>query len=248
MYTNQDHIIAVNRNASMSVREVGRERTPVIVIDDFAESTDRLVEGACAGIDYGPDVTSLYPGLRARLPRGYVMEVLNRLFALFVQVYRVPADLGMKPVHAVYSLISTPEAQLEPRQCAPHFDSVRPYYLAVLHYLNPGSFCDTGLFRHRETGLERVSPQTVDDYIRAREAWIERHGPPPRAYVKGSDAQFELYERIEYRPNRLVVYPGSLLHSGLVDPAVDVDPDPRTGRLTANIFVDFFPTATKARA
>jgi hypothetical protein len=29
------------------------------------------------------------------------------------------------------------------------------------------------------------------------------------------------------------------LHSGLVDPAVDINPDPRAGRLTANIFVDF---------
>jgi len=233
-------IIAINRHASLSVREVGRERTPVIVIDDFAAATDRLVECACAAADYGPDPTSLYTGLRAKLPRDYVVAVLNRLFALFVQVYRVPTDLGMKPVHAVYSLITTPEAELEPRQCAPHFDNARPYYLAVLHYLNAGAFCDTGLFRHRGIGLERVTPETVDDYIRAREAWTERHGPPPRAYVKGSNEQFVLYERIEYRPNRLVVYPGSLLHSGLVDPAVDIDANPRTGRLTANIFVDFF--------
>jgi hypothetical protein len=237
----QDPIIAVNRNASLSVREVGRERTPVIVIDDFAVATDRLVEYACAAGDYGPDRTSLYPGLRASLPRGYVVEVLNRLFALFVQVYRVPTDLSMKPVHTVYSLITTPEAELEPRQCVPHFDSTQPHYLAVLHYLNAGAFCDTGLFRHRETGLERVTPATVDDFIRASEAWTERHGPPPRAYIKGTTQQFELYERIEYRPNRLVAYPGSLLHSGLVDPAVDINGDPRTGRLTANIFVDFFP-------
>jgi hypothetical protein len=59
--------------------------------------------------------------------------------------------------------------------------------------------------------------------------------------VKGSNDEYELYHRIEYRPNRLVVYPGCLLHSGLVNPAVDINPDPRTGRLTANIFVDFFP-------
>ena len=51
----------------------------------------------------------------------------------------------------------------------------------------------------------------------------------------------ELYHRIDYRPNRLVVYPGCLLHSGLVNPVIDVDSNPRTGRLTANIFVDFFP-------
>ena len=241
----QEMPIAINRDASLSVRRVGRDGTPVILIDDFAAATGPLIERACAAADYGPDPTSLYPGLRAKLPREYVITVLNQLFPLCFQVYRVPEDLGMKPVHAVYSLITTAEPELEPRQCAPHFDSTRPHYLAVLHYLNEGTHCDTGLFRHRPTGLERITAETVDDYIRSREAWVERHGPPAPAYVKGSDEQFELYDRIEYRPNRLAVYPGSLLHSGLVDPAVDIDANPRTGRLTANIFVDFFPVAAE---
>ena len=237
----QDVLFAVNSRASLSVRQVGRERTPVIVIDDFAASTDRLVEAACGDLEYGPDSTSRYPGVRARLPRDYVVGVLNKLYTLFYQVYAVPADLGMKPVNAVYSLITTPESDLEPRQCAPHFDSTRPYYLAVLHYLNAGQHCDTGLFRHRETGLERITDGVSAEYIQSREAWAERHGPLSPAYIKGSNEQFELYDRIEYRPNRLAVYPGGLLHSGLVDPAIDIDGNPRTGRLTANVFVDFFP-------
>lgn len=237
----QNVSIAVSRKSSLSVRQVGRERTPLIVIDDFAEDTGALIECACAAADYEPDTTSRYPGVRAKLPRGYVIAVLNQLFPLLQQVYRVPAGLGMKPVNTVYSLITTPEQELTPRQCAPHFDSTRPFYLAVLHYLNTGTHCDTGLFRHRQTGLERITDEVVDAYIRSREAHAQEHGPPPRAYISGSNEQFELYERIGYRPNRLAVYPGNLLHSGLVDPAVDIDADPRSGRLTANIFVDFFP-------
>ena len=236
----QNVSIAVSRKSTLDVRQVGRERTPVIVIDDFAEDTSDLIECACAAADYEPDTTSRYPGLRAKLPRGYVIAVLNALFPLLQQVYRVPPGLGMKPVNTVYSLITTPESELTPRQCAPHFDSTRPFYLAVLHYLNAAIHCDTGLFRHRQTGLERITDEVVDVYIRAREAHAQENGPPPRAYISGSNDQFELYERIEYRPNRLVVYPGNLLHSGLVDPAVDIDRDPRSGRLTANIFVDFF--------
>jgi hypothetical protein len=116
----------------------------------------------------------------------------------------------------------------------------------VLHYLNDGPYCDTGLFRHRETGYERVTAGNVDGYIAARERWVDRNGPGEACYIKGSDAQFELYDRVEYRPNRLAVYPGCLLHSGLVDPAVDIDADPRSGRLTANVFVDFFPAQGSA--
>jgi hypothetical protein len=57
--------------------------------------------------------------------------------------------------------------------------------------------------------------------------------------MRRSDAHFTLYHAVDYRANRLVIYPGSLLHSGLIDPAHDIDDDPETGRLTANIFVDF---------
>lgn len=237
----QDVPISINRNASLGVRQVGRLRTPVIVIDDFAADTGALVDFACESAEYGPDATSKYPGVRARLPRSYVRAVLSQLYRLLFQVYAVPVDLGMKPVNAVFSLITTPEDCLESVQRAPHFDSNSPYYLAVLHYLNPGPFCDTGLFRHRATGLEKILEADLDRYMRACQDHMDARGVAEKAYVKGSNDQYELYERIGYRTNRLVVYPGCLLHSGLVDPAVDINPDPRTGRLTANIFVDFFP-------
>jgi hypothetical protein len=232
---------AVNPNASLEVHTVGRDRTPVIVIDDFGVDLGGIIDYACESAEYGPDSTSMYPGLRASLPKTYVQVVLKQIFRLLFAVYQVPPDLGLKTVKAACSLITTPERELRPGQCRPHFDSKRPYYLAILHYLNAGAFCDTGLFRHRATSLERITEEHVETYIQSCDAHAAAHGQPEQAYVKGSNEQFELYHRVEYRPNRLVAYPGYLLHSGLVDPAVDVNPDPRTGRLTANIFVDFFP-------
>jgi hypothetical protein len=240
----RDATIAVNPKASLEVRAVGRAGTPVIVIDDFAIELGEVVEQGCRSANYGPDGSSMYPGLRAALPSAYVRAVLTQIYRLLFDVYAVPPDLGMKTVNAVYSLIATPEARLQPAQRRPHFDSCRPYYLAILHYLNPGKFCDTGLFRHRATGFERMTEETLASYLRACEN--QGAGDNDVGYIKGSNEQYELYDRIEYRPNRLVIYPGSLLHSGLVDPAVDVNPDPRTGRLTANIFVDFFPLAAQS--
>jgi len=37
--------------------------------------------------------------------------------------------------------------------------------------------------------------------------------------------------------DRLVVYPGSLPHSGMIPADMAFSDDPRTGRLTANFFV-----------
>jgi hypothetical protein len=48
-----------------------------------------------------------------------------------------------------------------------------------------------------------------------------------------------LYHQIEYRPNRLVIYPGNLLHSTIVNPQTDIDANPSSGRLTTNIFINF---------
>jgi len=241
----QEISFAVSPGAQLKVQSVGRTQTPVIVIDDFGQDLSSLIENACVSPDYGPDPKTMYPGLRAKLPKSYTREVMKQLYKLLFRVYAIPENLGMKAVNAAYSLITTPEHELEPNQCLPHFDSNRPNYLAILHYLNDGDFCDTGLFRHRETGLERVYTDRLEEYLEYRNSHSADLGPTP-GYIKGSDDHYELYHRIGYRPNRLVVYPGCLLHSGLVNPGIDVNPDPRTGRLTANIFVDFFPLDTPA--
>jgi hypothetical protein len=235
----QDATIQVNSRGSLRVRQVGEESTPVITIDDFAVDTSAVIANACRADGYGPDNFSSYPGIRADLPRGYVIPVLNSIYRLLFQVFNVPPNLGLKPANAVYSLISTAPENLSLAQRVPHFDSNSPWYLAILHYLNPGDFCATGLFRHRPTGYERISEARLPRFIETSAAFVRKHGEPPGQYISASTDHFELYDSFEYRPNRLVVYPGNLLHSGLVDPARDIDPDPRTGRLTANIFVDF---------
>ena len=234
----QEASIQINPKASITVRHVGEEKTPVIIIDDFALDTGDIIDYACRSVDYGPDSTSAYPGVRATLPRSYVRIVLNNIYRLLFQVYAVPDSLGLKTVNTVYSLISTPVDELSLAQCVPHFDSNDPFYLAILHYLNPGSFCDTGLFRHRPTGFEKITEPRLAGFIESR-TFIETHGKPPQKYINTSSDHYEFYDRIEYKANRLVAYPGCLLHSGLVDPCRDINPDPRTGRLTANIFVDF---------
>ena len=235
----QEVTIQVNPKASLQVLNVGEEKTPVIVIDDFATDTGSIIEYACRSVEYGPDTMSAYPGIRGKLPRSYVVAVLDSIYGLLFKAFAVPANLGLKPVNSVYSLISQPEEELTLAQCVPHFDSTSPHYIAILHYLNPGEFCATGLFRHKPTGFEKILSHRRDRFLQSSESFIEMHGLPPQKYIKASTGHYELYDRIEYRPNRLVAYPGSLLHSGLVNPEVDINADPATGRLTANIFVDF---------
>jgi hypothetical protein len=121
----------------------------------------------------------------------------------------------------------------------PHFDSTAPYYFALLHYLSPEPHGGTGLFGHRPTGLERITDASQADYLFAAAQYLSKYGTPPQRYCVKSDGHFELYQTLEYRQNRLVIYPGNLLHSSLVNPATDISASTSQGRLTANIFINF---------
>ncbi|WP_202620088.1 DUF6445 family protein, partial [Escherichia coli] len=95
----------------------------------------------------------------------------------------------------------------------------------------------TAFYRHRATGLQRISADACEGYGEAVAAELERQPALPR-YFGESDAHFELLGVMRARFNRLVLYRGSLLHTAIVNPR-RLSADPRAGRLTVNSFYDF---------
>ena len=221
------------------MQEVGNERTPIILIDDFARDPLAIIDYACARAEFAPVTSSGYPGSRATLSRSQVAPALEALEPLLRSIYSVPGRLFLKPRETALSLVTTPERDLGQEQCGPHTDSNKAHYFAITHYLGGGAFGGTGFCRHRPTGYETITSDRTAEYFAACYAHFSLNGVPEPRYFRESDAHYELMHRIGYAPNRLVAYPGYLLHSGLIDPARDVDANPRTGRLTANLFVEF---------
>ena len=128
-------------------------------------------------------------------------------------------------------MVTTAPDRLTPPQRAPHFDSPDPGYLAVLHYLSdtPG----TAFYRQRRTAIEQVTRDNLNLFIEnARAAAVNAKG-----YIHGSDGFYEQIGAVEGKADRLVIYRGSMLHSGIIPPDADLSDDPRLGRLTANLFV-----------
>ena len=60
---------------------------------------------------------------------------------------------------------------------------------------------------------------------------------PDSGYIHGSDDYFEQIGSVNAVADRLIIYQGSLLHSGIVPEGMRFSADPREGRLTANLFV-----------
>lgn len=224
---------------AFEVRRVGSEQTPVILVDDALPNHRALIDHACREDDFQKAQRDAYPGVKAKLPESLAQALLPAVAPMLYRLYRVPAKLKLHLIDEVYSLISVQPEQLRLLQRMPHYDNHSPHFFALLLYLQEGDFGGTGFFRHRPTGFECIGPGRAREYIAAAQHWVRTHGEPPMRYLQGSDEHFELIDSIEYRPNRLVIYPGNLLHSGLVQPRRDIDPNPRSGRLTANLFVEF---------
>ncbi|NUR45555.1 MAG: hypothetical protein HOP91_05295, partial [Sphingomonas sp.] len=94
----------------------------------------------------------------------------------------------------------------------------------------------TAFYRHRATGIERVTAANMSRLVST--AKPEAEGLSTDAgYIDGSDPFYEEIGRVEAVPDRLVLYHGSLLHSGVIPADMPFTTDPREGRLTANFFL-----------
>lgn len=221
---------------------IGEEKTPIFILDDILLDTSAAINEA-QSLNYisQQDIEgTYYPGCRADVGTDYGMTIVKFIAQIFYKFYQVPEHLKLIPISGQYSLLSQPENQLNGLQCLPHFDKKTKYSFAVLHYLNPGDFGGTAFYRHRPTGYENITKNRRDTYLSAAQNYIDNNGIPKQQYFTHSDGHFELIKKIDYKANRLVIYPASVLHSGFIEnPAHDVNDDPATGRLTANFFIDF---------
>ncbi|WP_394391917.1 DUF6445 family protein [Shewanella woodyi] len=223
---------------SPQVIKIGEEATPIIIIDDFAEDLAPLLSFAHEAI-FKQDNGSYYPGVRARLPKPYAIEVINQVFQLIYDVYRIPHHLRITPHIYSFSLITQTPESLQPLQCLPHFDTKESNYFAILHYLNSTPHGATAFFKHKPTGFERINSERIDEYFNKAQVCLDEIKCQTPQYFTHSNEHYEIYHQVEYRPNRLIIYPGNLLHSTLVDLDTDIDSKPETGRLTSNIFINF---------
>lgn len=216
-----------------SLRHIGPSRHPLVVVDDFSGAVDDIVAIAAALAPF-PPATGYYPGLRHEIgsddgaANDYVTVTLEAAAPFIGGAFGAEAfDL----VGASFSMVTAAPSDLKLAQRMPHFDSTDPGYLAVLHYLSdtPG----TAFYRQRSTGIDAVTDANRASFIAA----ATREGTGARGYIAGSDAAFEQIGSVEGRRDRLVIYQGRLLHSGIIPADGKLDADPRIGRLTANLFV-----------
>ena len=235
---------AFNPQAKLQWLELGQSGCRALLIDDALADLTQIRRDAAAA-QFHQDAGSYYPGIRAELPQAYARTVLEAVYPLLLQLVQPPPDHRLVPQQWYLSLLTTPAAQLQPLQRLPHFDKAEPLHLAILHYLTEGPHGGTGFFRHDLSGLEKITPAQQQGYFSQLQQQLAAQGGAAAGFPSATTPHFTLYQQLAYKPNRLLIYPGHLLHSALVEPATDLSADPLTGRLTANLFVQFQPKASQ---
>lgn len=214
--------------------EIGRERAPLIVVDNFVADPDELVEVA-AGKVYSDQIT-YYPGVRAKAPLTYQQFVLGALRSAIAETFGPrPGALRFTDCH--FSLVTTPPDKLAYLQRIPHVDSLSSAELAFVHYLFRADLGGTAFYRHRQSGFEFIDHSRIGEYQRQISA--EQAGPdaPGAGYINGDTALYEQVGRQEGVFNRMLLYRRTSLHSGSLSAGFVPDSNPRTGRLSVNGFL-----------
>ena len=211
-----------------------------MVLDDFSDAVERIATLADELAPFPPVQTSnYYPGLRRIIgeddekAHAYALAACETAAPFLGGAFDVASfDLD----EASFSLVTLQPDELQPIQRAPHFDSADQNIFALLHYLRvpPGS--GTAFYRHRATGIERITNANFGVFVATAGPELSRLASNS-GYINGSDQFYEQIASVEALPDRMIIYHGSLLHSGIIPPGMSFSDDPREGRLTANFFL-----------
>jgi len=210
-----------------------------VIVDNFTGDAEAIARIADSLAPFPPIEGNYYPGVRRMIgeedrdAHAYILNACERAAPFIGGAFGVG---GFDLHEASFSVVTVRPDQLQEVQRRPHFDSSDQSLFALLHYLRVPPDSGTAFYRHRSTGIERITNGNLNRFLAASERELETR-PPGFGYMAGSDDFFEQIAQVEAVPDRLIMYHGSLLHSGVIPEGMNFSSDPRQGRLTANLFI-----------
>lgn len=229
-------------NFQCKIDYIGQEKRPVMVIDNFLAETENLINLSLEA-QYAPAPTG-YPGVRAEAPDFYLQgmlelmhQPLGRLGGLILKTFQLDAnDLNCDwKWKSFFSIVTVRPQDLKIQQVVPHTDSLCPFNLAFLHYLNGPEKGGTSFYRHRSTGFESISKDRKNEFGIAVSSEINGSNIP-KEYINGSTNSFERIASYDSAFNRMLIYRQASLHSGNIPKDYCFDGYPETARVTLNTF------------
>ena len=220
---------------TVSAVRVGQEQQPVLIIDNYLDQAERLIDYVADAAVFKGVEQGYYPGTRAVAPSFHSDTFCLYLGKLLAEAFDVKLE-NFSHSKSSFSMVTTRPEQLAPSQARPHIDSTSSTTIAVIHYLCAANLGGTSLYRHKATGFETLSEERMP-LIRADYANELNDISWQKKYICGGNQNYDQIFSIDASFNRAVFYRCNSLHSGNIASDFDFDPNPRTGRLTATTFI-----------
>lgn len=220
---------------STNVFHFGEEQSPLLVVDNFLQDAEMLVEDASRK-QFSRN-SPMYPGVRAPVPASFESLLLHELKPYLYEVFDLKGDQLRLPL-CQYSIVTLPADQLALLQRIPHFDSTQRDELAAVYYLFKEDLGGTSFYRHKKTGYEYIDDARSMAYFKSLESENGGDNIPQSGYINGDTALFTRIGEQKGIFNRLIVYRRQSLHSGSISSSFIPQADPRKGRLTISAFID----------
>lgn len=220
-------------SSSVTVHRFGEEAEPVVQIDNVSGMAGELLErGRTAEYQDGG---ASYPGIRSWCEPDFLDAARPLIFQIMQQVFGFRQGISLEV--STFSLVTLAPRQLAPRQCIPHYDHSGGEIIAIMYYLLGPETGGTAFYRHRRTGFETITLAREPAYDAGLEQDEREFGMPPQSYHYGDSNRYEMIGEVKAQPDRLILYRGKLLHSGVIPDPHNLTDDPATGRLTINMFL-----------
>lgn len=224
-------------NIEINCYQIGLESEPLIQVDSFLSGADILKKYAIDHSHFKP-ADNFYPGIRMAVPLIYTAAMAKNLRRPIQSLFGFDPRNAKKAV-STFSIVTQKTEELSLSQKIPHFDAAAKKSLAAVHYLTDDEDSGTAFYRHRKSGFEFVDSDRYSQYMNCVKAQYSNEIKVPRGYICGSTDEYEMIAPVTAKFNRLILYRGSSLHSGIIKPNYDFDPNPQTGRLTITSFLEF---------
>jgi hypothetical protein len=232
---NED-VFAFNPNASVSLVRVGGCPIAVTVADNVLLHPQQLAEFG-RGLKFVEDDSNLYPGIRVRLPAEFSPPFHSWLTNTLRRTGVLDDNSSVHEDASFFSIVNRSSANLLPLQRIPHYDSTDLRVFAAVIYLFDRPNSGTSFYRHRATGYETIGEENKDNYKLALNRNMKDLGPPARGYTNGSNALFERTHSVDSAFNRIVIYPGNVLHAADIDGGLFTANDNSQWRLTISSLI-----------
>ena len=224
-------------NMQYECSNIGADQQELVRVDNYMQGADMLRQDAIARNNFAV-ADSFYPGVRMTISDAYIIALVKNFHGIIRDFFKLDLSKIKKAVSA-YSIVTHKPDNLRLMQRIPHFDAPSRNSLAVIHYLCDAPDSGTSFYRHNATGYEYIDKERIDSY---ESSIVERFQNPARQpinYIYGDTEDYSEIASCQARYNRLLMYRGSSLHSGIIRPDYDFDPSPETGRLTVTSFIEF---------